>query len=141
VERISKSLNFLSKEMIIEINREMINRYGGMFRGKDNLKYPESLDWVLDAIQYPIFGIDHYPTLVRKAAQLGWIINEGHVFHDGNKRTSNMSVLLFLVANDFVIKTKTEDFIEISEKIATCKICGFTIEDYVFWLEGHLMPV
>lgn len=141
MEGISKSLNFLSKELIIQINREMISKYGGLFLGDDNLNNPGSLDWVLEAIQYPIFGIDQYPTLINKAAQLGWIINGGHVFHDGNKRTSNMSVLLFLVGNGFVIKTSIKDFIDVSEKIATCQTCGFTIENYTKWLEEHVIPI
>lgn len=119
----------------------MITKYGGLFVGEDNLKYPGSLDWVLEAIQYPIVGFDQYPTLIHKAAQLGWIINEGHVFNDGNKRTSNMSVLLFLAANDFGIIAKTEDFIEVSEKIATCKTSGYTVENYILWLEEHLIPI
>lgn len=138
MEGISVSLNFLSKELIIQINHEMISKYGGLFLGENNLKNPGSLDWVLEAIQYPIFGIDQYPTIISKAAQLGWIINEGHVFHDGNKRTSSMSVLLFLVANDVLLKASTSEFLDISERIATCQTCGFTIEDYVKWIREHI---
>jgi len=127
--------------MIIQINRQMITKYGGLFVGKDNLKNPGSLDWVLDAIQYPIFGCDKYPSLLHKAAQLGWIINAGHVFNDGNKRTSNMSVLLFLAANDLRVIAKIEEFIDVSEKIATCKTSGYKVENYLLWLERHIKPI
>lgn len=119
----------------------MIDKYGGDFFGEHNLKFPGSLDWVLEAIQNELFGFDQYPTLVDKAAQLGWIINEGHVFHDGNKRTSNMSVLLFLSANGFGIDATKEEYIDVSLKIADCKTFGYTIEDYKNWLEVHLIPL
>lgn len=119
----------------------MIHRFGGIFEGFDNLKNPGSLDWVLDAIQYPIFDIDRFPTIFQKAAQLGWIINEGHVFHDGNKRTSTMAVMIFMNVNNYAIEATENEFIEISERVATCKISGFTFDGYVSWIEERSRQV
>jgi len=132
-------LIFPSREDIIEINHEMISRYGGDFLGEDNLIFSGSLDWVLDAIQYPIFGKELYPTSVEKAAQLGWIICEGHIFHDGNKRTGTMAVLLFLRSNRFDLNASKEELVDIAEKLATSKEKGFTIEDYISWLNDHII--
>jgi death on curing protein len=138
LERFSITLKFPSREDIIEINQEMISRYGGLYLGEDNLKFFGSLDWVLDAIQYPIFGKEIYPTIIEKAAIIGWIICEGHVFHDGNKRTGTMAVLLFLKSNGVILHASKQELLQIAEKLATSKKENFTFEDYISWLENHV---
>ena len=119
----------------------MISRYGGSFFGNDNLNNPGSLDWVLEAIQYPIFGADQYPVLAQKTAILSWIINEGHVFYDGNKRTSTMSAMLFLIANGHALEATPRELIEIAESIAMCKTSGFTFKEYVAWIKERLREI
>jgi death-on-curing protein len=123
--------------MIIQINREMIIRFGGTYLGTDNLHNGESLDWVLEAIQYPIFDNDQYPTIPMKAAILSWIINEGHVFHDGNKRTSIMCAMLFLETNGYKLLASQKELSDISLLIADNKNNGFSFKDYVAWVEAH----
>jgi death on curing protein len=84
---------------IAEINRRMIESFGGFFAGKDNLSNPGSLEHVLAATQGSLFGQELYPTLIEKAAAIGWRIIVGHVFHDGNKRTGMEACRLFLDLN------------------------------------------
>jgi death-on-curing protein len=125
--------------MIIELNRDMITKYSGLYLGENNLKFPEILDWVLDCIQYPIFDTDMYPTIVDKAARLGWAIGAEHVFHDGNKRTSTVAVLSFLRMNGFDYNASRDELIEIALKVATNKEVGFTLDDYGKWLDSHIV--
>jgi len=132
-------LNFPTREDIIEINREMYSRYGGEFFGVDNLKYPGKLNWVLDAIQYPIFNTDLYPTIVEKAAILGWKICAEHIFHDGNKRTSTFSVLFFLRSNGFDINATKFELFDVAMKLATSNNSKFTLEDYITWIDNHIV--
>lgn len=141
MERVIKSLRFLTIEKIIEFNHDLITRFGGIFWGDDNLKNRGSLEWVLDAIQYPLFGIDNYPLISQKSAILGWVINEGHVFHDGNKRTSTLSVLVFLRLNGYLLKATKNEFIEVMESIAICKDNGYTIEQFTTWIDTRLFPI
>jgi len=131
-------LIFLPKSLIIQINYDMIKFYGGSFWGKNNLNNPGSLDWVLEAIQYPIFGNDQYPSFVEKAAILSWIINEGHVFYDGNKRTSQMCLLLFVKANGYKLIASNDELLNISLLIATNKTNKFFYKDYVQWLKERV---
>lgn len=139
MERVIKSLIFLSIEQIIEFNHDLITEFGGIFWGDDNLKNPGSLEWVLDRIQYPLFGIDTYPSIAQKAALLGWFINEGHVFHDGNKRTSTFAVLVFLAINFYSLNATFDELIEISERIANCKISFYSLEEYISWIEDRIV--
>lgn len=141
MERAIKSLIYLDKWDIIEFNHNLIAEYGGVFWGDDNLKNPGSLEWVLDAIQYPLFGTEQYSTITQKAAMLGWVINEGHVFHDGNKRTSTFSVLVFLGINGYSLNATFDELIEISELIANCKISSYSIEQYISWIGDKLVQV
>ena len=80
-------LIFPSRELIIRHNHRVVLETTGSFFPPDNLINPGSLDWVLNAIQHPIFGIDPYPGLISKAALLAWTIINDHIFYDGNKRT------------------------------------------------------
>ncbi len=129
---------FPTIDQIIDLNRELINLYGGFHNRLDNLKNPGSLKWVLDAIQYPLFDIQLYPIFVDKAAILSWTINEGHVFHDGNKRTSIFILLHFIRINNFVINSSNTELYEISKIIASCKQNNFTFKNYVEWLEKRV---
>ena len=65
-----------------------------------------------------LFGVDHYPGLVDKAAKLAWTIISGHVFWDGNKRTG-MSVLhAFLRVNGYRLTTTNDEVVQIALRIA-----------------------
>ena len=130
---------FPSKQLIIDLNRDLIKNYGGYFEGEDNLENPSSLDWVLEAIQYPIFGYDKYPSISKKAAVLGWIINTGHVFYDGNKRTSTMAILIFLSANGFALNSSKEELIQIAERISKYKETNFSLDEYTLWIEERIV--
>ena len=72
---------------VVEVNRRMIAMSGGYFYPPDNLQNRDPLAYILDAVQYPVFGVHLFPTLMEKAAALGYEIIASHVFFDGNKRT------------------------------------------------------
>jgi death-on-curing protein len=49
-------------------------------------------------------GDDLYPTLVEKAAALGYSLIKNHPFVDGNKRTGHAAMEVFLVLNGLEIQ-------------------------------------
>ena len=61
-------MNVLSIRVIVEINRLFIETSGEEFIGEDNLLYCDSLQYILDAIQQSLFGVDLFPDLFTKAA-------------------------------------------------------------------------
>ena len=88
---------FLTLEDICEINLEWIVHYGGRYVAADrNLRNRAPLEYILAAIQYPVFGVQRFPRLIDKASALAWWIIEGHVFNDGNKRTGMQTAIELL---------------------------------------------
>jgi len=131
-------LIYPSKPDVIKINRRLIERYGGEFLGEDNLINPGTLEWVLEIIQYPLFGIDHYPTLAQKAAKIAWEINTGHVFYDGNKRTSLFVAIRLLDINGYLLTTSNDELIQIALDIAMYKESGISYEKLAEWFDQRM---
>lgn len=113
-------------------------RYGGESLSTDNLHNSESLDWVLQAMQYPVFSEDLYPTLPKKAAILAWTIIVGHVFFDGNKRTGLFCLLRFLEINHFTLDVSSEDVKVIALKVANYRDEEYSIDLLSEWIESNI---
>jgi death on curing protein len=137
--KISGNLIFPTFHQLIEINTDLIQQYGGYHNGNDNLRDERSLKWVLEAIQYPLFGEDFYPTIVEKTGILSWTINIGHVFFDGNKRTSTFVLLLFLHINDYSLQSSIDGLFEITTLIANHDQTGYKFNDYILWLHPRVI--
>jgi len=140
MEKASRPLKFPSFEDIVKNNRRHLEAAGQRYVGVDNLKERDSLKWVLDAVQYPLFGVDHYPSLVEKAAKLTWTIIGGHVFWDGNKRTG-MSVLhAFLRVNGYRLDTTNDEVVETALRIAKAHTEeNYTYEEFVRWVRDRIV--
>jgi len=117
----------------MSINKQVLSSSGGIyFKSKNNLLCESSLDYVLEAIQYPIFQRDLYPTLHEKAAALCWTIIKDHIFYDGNKRTGILSTILFLETNGYGLNIDDE-IISITIAIANGII---NFEEFCYFLES-----
>ncbi|PIE80565.1 MAG: type II toxin-antitoxin system death-on-curing family toxin [Chloroflexi bacterium] len=134
----SSSLIYPSIEDIVETNKYLIQNSGGNLDGAGHFHNENSLKWVLDAIQYPFFDVDTYPTISDKAAILAWTIIDGHVFIDGNKRTGFMSMMVFLAGNGFYISAHEDELVNTAIKIATARTGNYTIEEFTEWVRTHL---
>jgi death on curing protein len=114
---------FPTLEDICEINREWIIRYGGMYTSaNNNLCNASSLEYILDVIQHPIYGVDKYPSLMDKAAALAWWIIEGHIFNDGNKRTGMQAAIELLENNGATTHFDSDSIVTIATEIANGKL-------------------
>lgn len=110
----------------------MISQFGGIFFAADrNLAKAGSLEHTLEEIRAPLFGQELYPTLIEKAALIGWRIIAGHIFHDGNKRTGMEACHLFLAINGY---TMLIDFEIVEMAISVAK--GETkLPEFTKWVE------
>jgi len=99
---------------------------------------PGSLEWVLEAIQYPLFGVARYPTLVEKAAILAWTIIDGHVFWDGNKRTGMSALETLLILNGYQLNATDDEIEKIALQIADAAASGYSFEEFVRWLRSKI---
>ena len=133
-------MNFPFLEEIVSLNRDQIQQFGGWQATSDNLEHPQSLEWVLDAIQYTLYGVSLYPHLAGKAGILAWTIITRHVFFDGSKRTAMATLIYFLGLNGYQLDVTQDEIIETSLKIAEGhKANSYTLEEFVKWIQGHLV--
>jgi len=99
------------------------------------VREPGALEMLVNAPKETIFGEELYPTIFDKAAILMINIATKHVFHNANKRTSFVSLDVFMNINDYdsnfaydegidfvlwVVKEheKTDDFEEFKKSVA-----------------------
>jgi death-on-curing protein len=83
-------------------------------------------------------GVDLYPTLISKAAALGFSLIQGHPFVDGNKRIGHAAMEVFLVLNGFEI------FASVDEQEATVLAVAsgsLSREALTAWLESHVQAL
>jgi death-on-curing protein len=132
-------VRFPTRDNIIQLNRRHITRSGDDWIGTENLENSGSLEWVLDAIQYPLFGIDLYPTLADKAAILAWTIIDGHVFYDGCKRTGVSALEIFVRLNGYALEATSEELIDVALRIADrSDERPYSIPEFVNWVRTRL---
>lgn len=97
MENFGREIAYPTVEQICEINRRMIEEFGGLFIPPNNLLNLDALVYILDAVKSPFSGA--YPALKEKASAIACHIISRHVFHDGNKRTGSHITWEFLRAN------------------------------------------
>jgi death-on-curing protein len=132
-------LRFPTREDIISLNRRHLEISGEDFYEPDNLLSPGSLEWVLEAIQYPLFGEIHHAGLADKAATLAWTIIAGHIFWDGNKRTGMAALETFLRWNGYQLETTDEEIKQVAIRIADATQSNYTREEFTEWLRGKVV--
>jgi death-on-curing protein len=128
----------LSLAEVIEVNRRMISVFGGIFfDGDSNQRNPGSLQHLIEAIQFPLFGYDAYPSVAEKAAALAWRIITTHVFHDGNKRTAMEACRLLLAINGYDMRVD-DDTISMALHIAKHQV---DFQTFVQWVEQRTVRI
>jgi len=133
-------LIFPTREDIIKLNRRHIEKAQTYYVEPDNLRNSNSLEWVLEAIQYPLFGVDNYPTLAEKAAILAWTIIDGHVFYDGNKRTGMSTLDILIRQNGYRLDASNDEFVEIALRIANKNPeQDYTFDEFTEWVRDKLI--
>ncbi len=133
-------MRFPTFEEIVKINLRHLEEAQQKRVGTTNLRYEGSLKWVLEAIRYPLFGFDAYPSLVDKVALLAYVIITRHVFWDGNKRTGMSALEAFLRVNGYRLAATDDEMVEISRRLAgeyPDNVCSYG--ELVNWVRSKLL--
>jgi death on curing protein len=85
-----------------------------------------------------VFGEEQFPTLIDKAATLLHSIAYHHLFSDGNKRTAQQAVILFLEANGYQAIWQPHEATAFILEIAQGK---HQIEAVSLWLADHTQAI
>ena len=126
-------MRYLTPGEVLELYRRVVAQYGGAV-GIQSLAALES------AVALPratFAGQDLYPTLVDKAAILGFALIKNHPFLDGNKRLGHAAMETFLILNGHeIVATEAEQ-----ERIILAVASGtLDREAFIEWLRGHVAP-
>lgn len=133
MEDSGKEVVYPTIEQICEVNRRMIETFGGFFVPPNNFNNLDALAYVLDVIVLPLYGHMSYPSAKEKAAALAYHIISRHVFHDGNKRTAAHIAWEFLRSNEIPVRLDST-VIDLTEAVAR-NDAGY--DELLQWLHGH----
>ncbi len=102
--------------------------------GTDGIRDEGLLESALEAPFQTFGGADIYPTLLQKAARLGFSLVSNHPFVDGNKRIGVHTMLVFLELNGVEISCTQDELVEVGLSLASEKMSA----DMLFeWLGKH----
>ena len=117
----------LSREQILMLHHQLIERYGGSHGIRDE----GLLNSALNA-PFQSFGeTDFYPTTQEKAVRLAYGLVMNHPFHDGNKRIGALAMLTMLDLNHISLKTNSAELTEIFLQLASGTM---TEQDLLAWV-------
>ena len=126
-------MHFLTLNQLLIIHRRVIKQTGGSPGVRDHSA-------LLSALAQPKMtfeGKDLYPTLIEKAAALGYSIISNHPFVDGNKRIGHAALEVFLILNGYEIEADVDEQENIILHLASGEL---TRDEFLTWLEKHVIP-
>lgn len=127
-------MRYLSVGQIIEIHGRVIHQSGGSVGLRDRGSLVSS---VLQPLQ--VFGGQElYPSLVEKAAALGYFLIQNHPFVDGNKRIGHAAMETLLVLNGFEISASVDEQEAIILSVAKS---ATSRTELTAWLAEHVAPI
>lgn len=120
----------LTKQQVIAVHSSLISTTGGT----DGIRDYGLLESALQAPFQTFDGNELYPSLLQKAARLGYSIILNHPFIDGNKRIGIHIMLIFLALNGVAIQCTQSELIEVGVNLANGK---WKSEELFTWLNIH----
>lgn len=111
-------MRYLTLNEVLTLHDRVIAQTGGSFGVRDIGRLESSLAQP----RMTFDGVELYPTLVEKAATLGFSIIQNHPFLDGNKRTGHAAMEIFLFLNGFEIQSSIDEQEKVVLQVASGKM-------------------
>ena len=124
-------MKVLSKRQILMLHSMLVEQSGGM----NGLRDEGLLDSAVNLPLQTFGGQELYPTILEKAARLGYGLIHNHPFVDGNKRIGTHAMLVFLDINNVVVSYEDEDLIATILRVASGDMDDLGLLE---WLKGHV---
>ncbi len=125
-------MKILSKQQVLKLHEMLIAQSGGSPEIRDD----GLLDSALNAPFQSFGDTDLYPSLLEKAARLGYGLIKNHPFVDGNKRIGTHTMLVFLAINHAELAYSDEELISLILGIAAGE---YDDKHLLNWLQQHLI--
>jgi death on curing protein len=125
-------VRYLTLSEVLEVHRQVMAQTGGA----EGLMHLPALESALAQPQMTFGGEELDPTLVDKAAALGYALIKNHPFLDGNKRTGHAAMEVFLVLNGYEIRAAIDEQEHIILQVAASEIDR---EEFTTWLRTQVI--
>ena len=125
-------MKILSKQQVLKLHEMLIVQSGGSPEIRDD----GLLESALNAPFQSFGDTDLYPSLLEKAARLGYGLIKNHPFVDGNKRIGTHTMLVFLAINHAELAYSDEELISLILGIAAGE---YNDKHLLNWLQQHLI--
>jgi death on curing protein len=126
-------VRYLTLGEVLELHRLVLAQTGGGW----GLRDLGALEAAVAQPRQTFEGRDLYPTLVEKAAALGFSLIQNHPFVDGNKRVGHAAVETFLLLNGHELQASVAEAEAVVLRVAGGQ-CSRA--EFVTWLDTHLRP-
>jgi death-on-curing protein len=124
-------MRYLNLGEVLALHRRILAKSGGSPGVRD-------LAAIASAVFQPrvtVGGSDAYPSLIEKAAALGYSLARNHGFIDGNKRIAHAAMEVFLVMNGRELNASVDE----QERFMLALAAGNVSRDaLVEWLGAHV---
>lgn len=127
-------MRYLSVSEVLRMYRSLMETSGGTF-GVLSL---EALESSIAQPRATFGGNELYPTIVEKAAALGFSLIMNHPFLDGNKRIGHAALESFLTFNGYEISGTVDEQERIILQVAAGTLRR---EDFTNWLREHIRSI
>ena len=121
----------LSKEQIIMLHEQLIERYGGI----QGIRDEGLLDSAIKAPFQSFDGQEFFPTVAEKAVRLCIGLIQNHPFHDGNKRIGTLALLMVLELNNISFHATNEELSDIIIQYAAGQVNDDVLQR---WVSDHM---
>lgn len=99
------SIHFIPKEVVLTIQRDQVEEFGGTHGIRDE----NLLESALSQPKATFGGKYLHETIFDKAAAYGFHLCKNHPFIDGNKRVAFLVMYMFLRKNGWILKASEKD--------------------------------
>lgn len=150
IGHIAASIHYLNKDDVLKIHEELVKDFQ---YSKDPI-FPYGLkdEHMLDSAvlhQKTSYGEKlKYPTVESVAAALIYALSNNHPFHNGNKRTALVSLLVFLNKHNYFLLSNEHDLFKVSLKIADHKMsdnefacCDEEVYEIAHWVNRNIKSI
>lgn len=98
-------MRYLTPDELLDLHHRLHRQSGGA----TGLRDEGVLASALEQPQATFGGVDLYPTIIAKAAALGFSLIGNHPFVDGNKRIGHAAMEIFLLLNGYEIEAPVDE--------------------------------
>ena len=106
--------------------------------GDAGLREMALLESAVGAIDQTFDGQELYPTLIEKAARLGYSLIANHAFVDGNKRIGMLVMLTFLALNGLEIDPAVDEVTRVGLAVASGEMRYTALLDWIGFYQSQV---